>query len=233
MQIRLDDVLVATTMRTPGDDFELAVGFCWSEGLLGATASPTSVRYCATGSAMDTELNVVSVTSTGRVEPATPRLNTVSSSCGLCGSTSLDSLSERFAPLSGTPVADPAVLAGLAERVAGRQQLFAATGGSHAAGAFGLGDGEFLLIREDIGRHNAVDKVLGRLALDGRLPASDCGLWVSGRASLEIVQKAWAGGFGVVISVSAVSSLAVEAAKLANIALFGFGRGDRITRYTP
>ena len=229
LEIRLDDHLVATTMRTPGHDYELAVGFCFTDGLL-AGAPVVGVRYCATGSAVDTEFNVVSVDSGGGAPEPTPRLGTTSSSCGLCGSVSIESLTDRWAPVAPVTI-DPEVLVKVAARVRSEQQLFDATGGVHAAAAFDPANGEPQVVREDIGRHNAVDKVVGRLLLDGRLPATGAALWVSGRASFEMVQKAWAAGFGALVSVSAASSLAAEAARRAGMTLIGFSRDDAATLY--
>ncbi|MFN8052744.1 MAG: formate dehydrogenase accessory sulfurtransferase FdhD [Acidimicrobiales bacterium] len=235
MEIRLDEHLVTTTMRTPGHDFELAVGFCHGEGLLGG-AAVNGVRYCGTGSAVDTEFNVVSVSTGGWAPEPAARLGTVSSSCGLCGSTAIDALTDRLDPVR--PAAfDWSLLGAVAAQVTDQQELFAATGASHAAAAFTLADGAVAVVREDIGRHNAVDKVVGRLLLDGHLPAlladaPPTGLWVSGRASFEMVQKAWAGGFAVLASVSAPSALAVDGARRGGIALAGFARGDNLTVYT-
>jgi len=231
MQIRLDDHLVATTMRTPGHDYELAVGFCFTDGALGG-APVLEVRYCATGSASSTEFNVVSVSTGHRAAVPTPRLTTTTSSCGLCGSVSLDELQDRLPPLTGLAEFAPDVLAAVVAAAVSRQTLFSITGGVHAAAAFDL-DGTIELVREDIGRHNAVDKVIGRLLLDGRLPASRLGLYVSGRASFEIVQKAWAAGFAAVVAVSAPSSLAVEAARVAGLLLAGFARPGRMNIYSP
>ena len=222
MEIRLDDRRVATTMRTPGNDFELAVGFCHSEGLL-AGHLITEVRYCATGSAVDTRFNVVSVDTGGRAPEPTPRLGTTTSSCGVCGADSIEALTARLVPLPPHHVDFSTVLA-IGTRIESSQKLFDKTGGVHAAAAFDVGSAEPVVVREDIGRHNAVDKVVGRLLLDGLLPASSTGLWVSGRASFEIVQKAWSAGIGLVVSVSAASSLAVATAKRANISLIGFAR---------
>lgn len=236
MEIRLDDHLVTTTMRTPGHDFELAVGFCHSEGLLGG-AAVNGVRYCGTGSAVDTEFNVVSVSTGGWAPEPTARIGTTSSSCGMCGSVAIERMTDRLDPLPPVEF-DWALLERVAEQVTAGQELFAATGAAHAAAAFGVRDGRVALLREDIGRHNAVDKVVGRLLLDGGLPAlyadaEPMGLWVSGRASFEMVQKAWAGGFVVVASVSAPSSLAVELAQQGGVALAGFARGRDLTVYTP
>lgn len=229
LTIRLDDVVVATTMRTPGDDFELAAGFCHADGLLG-DAPIRRVRYCATGSATETAFNVVSVETGGLAPTPTPRLGATSSSCGLCGSEAIETLTERLAPVERTEV-DPEVLLGVADAMRPSQGLFDATGATHAAGSFSAA-GDPLLVREDIGRHNAVDKVVGRMLLDGDLPASGLGLFVSGRASFEMVQKAWAAGFGAVLSVSAPSALAVEVAGAADILLAGFVRDRGLNLYT-
>ena len=233
LSIHLDDTLVATTMRTPGHDFELAVGFCLTDGLLGH-APVVQCRYCGTGSAVDTEFNVVSVDTGGRAPVPVPRLGTTTSSCGLCGSTSLDELGTRLDPLSPSvgPIIDLEVLASMPDRVRAHQELFDATGGVHAAAAFD-GAGAVLHVREDVGRHNAVDKVVGRLLLDGALPATGLGLYVSGRASFELVQKAWAAGFGALVAVSAPTALAVATARRANILLAGFVRGSRMNIYAP
>jgi FdhD protein len=228
LAIHLDDVLVATTMRTPGHDFELAVGFCFTDGLL-AGAPVQSCRYCGTGSAVETEFNVVSVDTGGRAPAPEPRLTTASSSCGLCGRVSIDELTERLVRLEGRPF-DLDVLAGVPERMKPEQPLFASTGAVHAAAAVDR-TGEPVIVREDIGRHNAVDKVVGRLVLDGGLPADGFALYVSGRASFEMVQKAWAGGFAAVVAVSAPSALAVETAARAGIQLAGFARDGRLNIY--
>jgi FdhD protein len=230
LAIHLHDQHVATTMRTPGHDFELAAGFCHGDGLL-AGAPVQSCRYCGTGSAVDTEFNVVSVDTGGRAPIPTPRLGTVSSSCGLCGTGRLDEVADRLAPLPPSPAWDRDLLASLPDRAVAEQGLFERTGAAHAAAAFGR-DGELVVLREDIGRHNAVDKVVGRLLLDDRLPATDLALYASGRASFEIVQKAWAAGMTAVVAVSAPSALAVSAAARAGITLCGFARGDAMNVYT-
>ena len=233
LAIELDGVRVTTTMRTPGHDFELAVGFLFSEGLL-AGSPVTDVRYCATGSAVDTEFNVVTVSSGGLAPAPTPRLGLTTSSCGLCGSASLDELAARVQSLPADRLARFGLddLAAAPRRARGGQSLFEATGSVHAAVAFRPG-GEILVTREDVGRHNAVDKVVGRLFLDHALPAHDFGLFVSGRASFEIVQKAWAAGFGTVVAVSAPTALAVETARRAGMTLAGFVRGDTLNVYAP
>lgn len=232
MEIRLDGVLVATTMRTPGHDFELAVGFCHAEGLL-AGAPVTEVRYCATGSAVESGFNVVSVDTGGRAPAPTPRLGNTTSACGWCGSASIDELAQRLSALEPVAV-DRTVLdvvARVESEIRAAQPLFDRTGGVHAAAAFDLSTGALGPVREDIGRHNAADKVIGRLLLDGGLPARDQGLWISGRASFEMVQKAWSAGFAVLVSVSAASSLAVETADRAGLGLVGFARNGHAVLY--
>lgn len=233
LEVHLDGHRVGTTMRTPGHDFELAVGLCHGDGLL-AGATVRSCRYCATGSAVESGFNIVSVDTGGLAPPPPPRVSAGTSACGLCGSTEIAELRSRIGPL---PVGDPwpiEQLVAMPGILQPTQGLFARTGAVHAAAAFDR-HGHWLHVREDIGRHNAVDKVVGRLLLDGRLPATDLGLYVSGRAGFEIVQKAWAAGFSAVVSVSAPSALAVEAARLAGVTLVGFVRGDPPTAnlYSP
>ncbi len=215
-------------MRTPGHDYELAVGFLHAEGMLGG-AKVIGVRYCADGPAVETEFNVVTVETGGKAPTPTPRLGSTSSSCGLCGADAIDELTDRLVPLDGDPF-DPRMLAEVADHVRDQQDLFAKTGAVHAAATFDR-DGVIGLVREDIGRHNAVDKIVGRMLLDGRMPTPDLGLYVSGRASFEMVQKAWAGGFGTVVSVSAPSALAVETAHAGGIQLAGFVRESEINVY--
>jgi FdhD protein len=231
LEIQLDGVLVSTTMRTPGQDFELAAGFCFTEGLL-AGASVRQCRYCGTGSAVDSEFNVVTVETGGQAPPPRPRLTTTTSACGMCGTTAIDDLRERLHALPPSEPFPLEVLTRVPETVTSTQRLFDATGAVHAAVVFDR-TGTPVLTREDIGRHNAVDKVVGRLLLDDRLPAGGLGLYVSGRASFEIVQKAWAAGLSTVVAVSAPSSLAVSAARLAGMTLCGFARGGRLNVYAP
>lgn len=231
MSIQLDGTVVATTMRTPGHDFELAVGFCHTDGLLSGVPV-TGVRYCGTGSAVETEFNVVTVETGGCAPAPTPRLATTSSSCGWCGSEQLDELSSRLTPL---PAADPIpieVICGVPAAVEAEQGLFDRTGAVHAAALFDR-DGRIELVREDVGRHNAVDKVVGALVLAGRVPATGSGLFVSGRASVEMVQKAWAAGFSTLAAVSAPTALAVDAARRAGMTLVGFTRDHSCNVYAP
>ncbi len=230
LEIHVDGRVVASTMRTPGHDFELAIGFCVSEGWIGSEGIET-VRYCGTGSAVETEFNVVSVDRRPPAPQITPRIGPTTSSCGWCGSDGIERLLDRLEPIpSATVTVD--VIAAVGQRVRDRQDLFALTGGSHAAASFSP-DGTVRHVREDIGRHNAVDKLLGRDLLDGTTPGpgDGSGLFVSGRASFELVQKAWAGGYSAMVAVSAPSALAVATAQAAGLTLVAFARDDRLTVY--
>lgn len=227
---------VAVTMRTPGADFELAAGFLAGEGILGSPADLLRIAYC-----QDPELdveqryNVVTVTLAAAELPdlgALERHFYTSSACGVCGKASIEAIAVRGCqPLpAGGPRLTPDTLYQLPERLSQAQNVFAATGGLHAAGLF-TAAGEVLAVREDVGRHNAVDKLIGWALLSGRLPASDLVLLVSGRASYEIVQKAVAAGVPVVGAVSAPSSLAVAVAEEFGLTLVGFLRGRRCNVY--
>ncbi len=229
LEIRLDGNRVTTTMRTPGHDFELAAGLCLTDGLL-AGAPVLRVRYCATGSAVDTAFNVVTVDTGGLAPIPTPRLSTTTSSCGWCGTDEIEAVTDRLHPLGDLASIPVDVLVAMPGRVAPYQELFALTGGVHGAASFDV-DGTIGTVREDIGRHNAVDKVVGAMVLGATLPANDQGLFVSGRVSFEIVQKAWAAGFSTIVAVSAPSSLAVLAARRAGITLAGFARPGRLNLY--
>jgi FdhD protein len=231
LEIHLDDVQVSSTMRTPGHDFELAAGFCLTEGVLDG-APILGIRYCGTGAPVDSDFNVVSVSTGGLAPEPTPRLGSTTSSCGICGADAIGELTERLRVLPAYETWDPAFLLGLPDKVHEHQGLFGLTGASHAAGAFDR-EGNLLALREDIGRHNAVDKVIGRLLLDDRLPGLDLALFVSGRASFEMVQKAWAAGFSALVAVSGPSSLAVATARRAGLTLVGFARDGDGSIYSP
>lgn len=226
LEIRLDGVVVATTMRTPGDDVELAAGFCHGDGLLGGAA----IVGVDNGLGPD----AIGISTGGAAPPPVRRLGITSTSCGMCGSTVIEEITARLTPLPRARLAviDDAVIAAIPAAVRRAQALFASTGAVHAAAAFRAG-GSVELVREDVGRHNALDKVVGRLLLDGRLPAHDLGVFVSGRASFELVAKAWAAGFGTLVAVSAPTALAVSTARAAGITLAGFTRAGRFNLYTP
>ena len=229
LAIDLDGVLVATTMRTPGHDFELAAGFCFADGLLGG-APVRSCRFCRDGPASASDYNRVSVDTGGAAPLPTPRLGLTTSACGLCGSVQLEDLQLRLSPVPAAPPPPLDVLAAVPETVRPLQELFERTGSVHAAAAFDAA-GAVLVVREDVGRHNAVDKVVGRMLLDDRLPAAGLGLFVSGRASYELVQKAWAAGFAALVAVGGPSSLAVQAARAAGLTLAGFARAGQLNLY--
>jgi FdhD protein len=232
LEIRIGGETVAVTMRTPGEDFELAAGFLASEGLIGHPSDVVRIEHCRDVRSPEEEGNIVVVRATvpaGRLESAR-RLTLTTSSCGLCGKSSIDAVRARLAPLSPGEPWDADLLASLPERLRAAQTTFAATGGLHGAGVFDH-EGRLRVAREDVGRHNAVDKALGSLFLEGAWPLSDAVLAVSGRASFEIVQKALAAGIPALAAVSAPSSLAVELAGSAGMLLAGFVRGGGFNLY--
>ena len=221
---------VAITMRTPGADFELAVGFLFSEGLIAGRDVVRRVTYC-TDSEVDAEqrYNIVNVELAGAAAPDLRSLERhffTNSACGVCGKATLDALAVRCAPLAGGPDVPVDVVYGLPERLRTGQGLFDSTGGLHAAGLFTAG-GELLAIREDVGRHNALDKLIGWAVLQGRVPLDKELLLVSGRSSYEILQKAITAGVSVVCGISAPSSLAVDLAERFGVTLIGFLRDRR------
>ncbi|MEU7278245.1 formate dehydrogenase accessory sulfurtransferase FdhD [Streptomyces sp. NPDC045431] len=237
LEIRLNGKPLAITMRTPGDDFALAAGFLVSEGVLGSAADVRAIVYCA--GAQDDGTNTYNVVDVQlapgvRVPDITLERNVyTTSSCGLCGKASLDAVrtTARF-PISDTPPLriEPALLAELPDRLRGAQRVFDRTGGLHAAALFSE-TGELLDVREDVGRHNAVDKLVGRALREDRLPLDRAVLLVSGRASFELAQKAVMAGIPVLAAVSAPSSLAVDLAAETGLTLVGFLRGPNMNVY--
>jgi FdhD protein len=222
---------VAVTMRTPGGDFELAVGFLFTEGLI-TPADVSRVAYCDTLPGEDQRYNIVSVTLARPFDFDRLKRNFyATSSCGVCGKAALDDIEVRCAPVSTGTTVDAATLLNLPDALRRAQKVFDRTGGLHAAGLFAP-DGGAVSVREDVGRHNAVDKVVGEQVLAGRVPLADHVLQVSGRLSFEIVQKAAVAGIPVVSAVSAPSSLAVEAGERFGMTLVGFVRDDRLNVYT-
>jgi FdhD protein len=222
LEIRVDGRPLTVTMRTPGHDEELALGFLYGEGLI---AEPRPV-----GPPADLAANAVEVQGPLLGDPGERRFY-ATSSCGVCGKASLDDIAVRcdVVPPGFTVAAD--VLVSLPERLREAQRVFDRTGGLHAAGLFD-GDGSALSVREDVGRHNAVDKVIGEQLLAGPVPMRDRVLQVSGRASFEIVQKAAVAGIPVVSAVSAPSSLAVDAGGRLGVTVVGFVRDSRCNVYT-
>lgn len=258
LELRVDGTALTVTMRTPGNDIDLLHGFLFSENIIESADDIVSARYCAgtdrgapggpeggsprnhvgpsEAPPSDTDgrntYNVLDI-QLRRAVPVQPRGFVTNSSCGLCGTTALDQVRtrSRFRLPTGSPRVDPALLAALPDELRSRQTVFDATGGLHAAGLF-TPDGTALVVREDIGRHNAVDKVIGWALRQGRVPAHDTLLIVSGRASFELVQKAVMAGIPVLGAVSAPSSLAVDLAADNGLTLAGFLRGDTMNIYS-
>ncbi len=237
LEIRVDGKPLSVTMRTPGHDVELAHGFLLTEGVIGSRDDVLAARYCdSVDDAGRNTYNVLDVDLAPGVERPDPSLERnfyTTSSCGVCGKASLDAvrLKTRFSPAADPVSVAPAVLSTLPDTLRAAQKLFDSTGGLHAAGLF-TAAGELLIAREDVGRHNAVDKVLGWALLDGRIPAGGTVLMVSGRASFELVQKAVMSGVPVLSAVSAPSSLAVELAVESGMTLVGFLRGETMNVYS-
>jgi FdhD protein len=220
LEIRVDGRPLTVTMRTPGDDDELALGFLYGEGLIDGprTAGPPA----------DLAANTIEVAGPLLRDPGERHFYTASS-CGVCGKGALEQVAVTSAPIASGPTIERELLAGLPDRLA--QPGFERTGGLHATGLFNA-DGELIVSREDVGRHNAMDKVIGRALLDGHVPLVDRILCVSGRLSFELVQKAAVAGAPLLVGVSAPSSLAVAVAEDRGITLCGFARRGRINVYT-
>ena len=218
---------VSITMRTPGEDEDLAVGFLFTEGIIRSPADVAIVKPCSGDNTVRVELDDSVTLDLERLT----RHFYATSSCGVCGKASLDALyAQGTRPVDSTMRIARDVLVGLPHSLRQAQATFAATGGLHAAAAFTAG-GELVIVREDVGRHNAVDKVIGALLREARLPAADLGLLVSGRASFELMQKAAVAGMPVLAAVGAPSSLAVELAREFNVTLAGFLRGASFNVY--
>jgi FdhD protein len=221
LEIRIGGEPVAVTMRTPGNDEELGLGFCLSEGL-----SPVSARPPA-----DLAANTIEVDAPGFDTERVRRSFYTTSSCGVCGKGALEAVAVEAARVDARLTLPAALAAGLPDRLRAAQAAFEATGGLHATGLFDV-QGGLLCVREDVGRHNAMDKVLGWAFLAGRLPLAEAILCVSGRLSFELVQKAAVAGCPIVVAVGAPSSLAVELAEDRGVTLVGWARVGRITVYT-
>ncbi len=236
MEIRVqgpgqEAIPVAVTMRTPGGDFELAAGFLFTEGLVQGRDSVGRVSYCEDLGPEEQHYNVVTVELARPFDPERLRRNFyANSSCGICGKATLDDVEVHCQPIAPGPEVGGQVIVGLPDAILKAQRVFEQTGGLHAAGLFAP-TGELLSLREDVGRHNAVDKVVGEALLAGDLPLAERILQVSGRASFEIVQKAARAGIPIVCAVSAPSSLAVEAAERLGLTLIGFVRDGRFNVY--
>lgn len=236
MEIRVGGRALTITMRTPGDDFDLAVGFLVSEGVVRAASDVVAARYCA--GATDDGSNTYNVVDVA-LDPSLPPLDVslernfyTTSSCGLCGKASLDAVRTASTwSVADDPLRlEPGLLAALPERLREAQRVFDRTGGLHAAALFSA-TGELVVVREDVGRHNAVDKVVGHAVRNGMLPLREAILMVSGRASFELVQKAVMAGIPALAAVSAPSSLAADLAEENGMTLVGFLRGASMNVY--
>jgi len=236
LEVRVGGTSFSVTMRSPGDDFDLVAGFLVSEGVIWSADQLTSMRFCAGTDEQGLQtFNVIDA----ELSPGTPPPDTnlerhvyTSSSCGICGTASIDAVHKatHFGQLDDDTTWSAELIGSLPDRLRQHQKVFDRTGGVHAAGLFSA-DGELLCLREDVGRHNAVDKVVGWALREGRLPLRGTTLQVSGRASFELVQKAHMAGIPVLAAVSAPSSLAVEHAESAGMTLVGFSRGGAFNAY--
>jgi FdhD protein len=238
LEIRVGGRPLVITMRTPGHDFDLAAGFLVSEGVITRSDEFSTVRYCA-GATVDrlNTYNVLDVTLASGVAPPDPSLERsfyTTSSCGICGKASIDAVRTQSSfDVSADPVEITAeFLTSLPERLRAEQAVFEQTGGLHAAALFDVSTGRMLVLREDVGRHNAVDKVIGWALKEDLLPLRGTVLMVSGRGSFELTQKALLAGIPVLAAISAPSSLAAELAAQAGMTLVGFLRGRSMVVYT-
>lgn len=236
LEIRVNGSSFSVTMRSPGDDFDLVAGFLVSEGIIWSADQLVSMRFCAGTDENGLQtFNVIDAALSADTPPPDPGLERhvyTSSSCGICGTASIEAVHKatHFGHLDDDTNWSSQLLGSLPDRLREHQAVFDRTGGVHAAGLFAP-DGELVCLREDVGRHNAVDKVVGWALRDGRLPLQSLALQVSGRASFELVQKAHMAGIPVLAAVSAPSSLAVEHAESAGMTLVGFSRGGSFNAY--
>ena len=239
LQLMLDGDPLSVVMRTPGEDIELALGLMFAEGIARSLEDVRQVRISAESGETEAGIHVdpslvesnlvdIHLARPARRKPERSMLS--SSACGVCGAVMIEDLRRDLAPLPAGAAVDPRLLPGLVDRLRSGQGVFERTGGLHAAGLFSA-EGELICLREDIGRHNALDKVVGRMLLESRLPANETILVVSGRAGYEIVQKSITAGMPVLAAVGAPSSLAVALAREFNQTLVGFLRGERFNVY--
>ncbi len=228
-QIRL-----AVTMRTPGNDFELVLGFLFTEGILTSYDEVESIKYCLDGGKAEEKDNVVRVELKPETEFDQSKLNRnfyVSSSCGVCGKSSIDSVYTKCSLITDSFVVSSALLHSLPAKTREAQLVFEYTGGIHASALFDV-DGNLKMLREDVGRHNALDKIVGASLIKGEVPMTNTVLLLSGRASFELIQKAAMAGIPFVMAVGSPSSLAIELAKKTNMTLLGFVRDQRFNIYS-
>jgi FdhD protein len=225
---------VSVTMRTPGHDFELAAGFLFTEGIIQQFDQIESVKYCDDGGKQEQKENIVRVELKPEVKIDFGKLQRhfyTTSSCGVCGKTSIDAVRVNCSPAQDSFQIKSSVVHALPEKLRKAQQVFEYTGGLHASALFDS-EGNLILLREDVGRHNALDKIIGGMLFKAEIPLSKYALLVSGRSSFELVQKAAVAGIPVLAAVGAPSSLAVQLAKDVGMTLLGFVRDNRFNIYT-
>lgn len=226
---------VAVTMRTPGNDFELAAGFLLSEGIVSSREEIAAMSYCVDpGVDAEQRYNIVNVALSADALPPLERLErhfTMTSACGVCGKANIDSLRTRASRIDDGIVVDLDLVGSLPDKMRAAQRVFASTGGLHASALFDA-RGNLLALREDVGRHNALDKIAGWALMHDRIPLRGCIVLVSGRASYELLQKSIVAGIPIVCAVSAPSSLAVQLAQSFGVTLAGFVRGGRANIYS-
>jgi FdhD protein len=227
LEIRVGEKPIAVTMRTPGDDFELAAGFLFTENIVLERAMIEGIRHWGSPNVVRVALREGARVDLEKIH----RHFYATSSCGICGKSSIDAVRVKTMPVSTAASIEAELLNAMPETLKASQSRFAETGGLHAAALFST-DGQLLLAREDVGRHNAVDKVIGSRFLDSTLPLDSCVLFVSGRAGFEIVQKAIVAGIGIIAAVGAPSSLAVDIATEMGATLVGFVRDGRFNVYS-
>ncbi len=232
LEIRVEGRSVAVVMRTPGHDRELAAGFALSEGIVRRRSDIFEITSCLTTAPAGGDVVDIALTDPASFD-ATKLSRHVfsSSSCGICGKATIEAAMQQFPPIGSAPRIRAELLLGLPQKLAAAQETFQRTGGLHAC-AFFTAEGELLLLREDVGRHNALDKLIGHELLAKRLPLGDCILLLSGRVSFEMAQKALAAGIAIIAAVSAPTSLAVEFARANGQTLVGFLRGETMNVYS-
>jgi FdhD protein len=231
LEIQVEGQSIAVVMRTPGHDRELAAGFALTEGIVHERTEIFEITSCLTTAQSAKNVINLALRNPGRFDRAKLSRNVFSSSsCGVCGKATIEAVRQQFPAISSAPAIRVKVLCALPEKLAEAQETFQRTGGLHACALFDL-QGRLLLLREDVGRHNALDKLIGHELLEDELPLAERILLLSGRVSFEMTQKALAAGLGIIVAISAPSSLAVEFARANNQTLIGFLRGQRMNLY--
>jgi len=231
LEIRIEGHSIAVVMRTPGHDHELAAGFALTEGIVRASSEIFEITSCLTTEQPTGSVVDITLTDPAKFDPAKLSRHVFSSSsCGICGKATIEAAMQQFPAITAAFTIDGKILLQLPEKLAAAQETFQRTGGLHACALFET-RGELRLLREDVGRHNALDKLIGHQLLANRLPLGDCILLLSGRVSFEMTQKALAAGIAIIAAISAPTSLAVDFARANNQTLIGFLRGETMNVY--